>query len=82
MQADLNEIIRRALKYLVEGLAIAIAAYAIPSRQLKMEEVMMIAASGAATFAVLDMYSPEVAAGARKGAGFGIGAKHVGFRGV
>jgi hypothetical protein len=82
MQADLNEIIRRALKYLVEGLAIAIAAYAIPSRQLKMEEVMMIAASGAATFAVLDMYSPEVAAGARKGAGFGIGAKHVGFRGL
>jgi hypothetical protein len=82
MQADLNEIIRRALKYLVEGLAIAIAAYAIPSRQLKMEEVMMIAASGAATFAVLDMYSPEGAAGARKGAGFGIGAKHVGFRGL
>jgi hypothetical protein len=82
MNADLNEIVRRALKYLVEGLAIAIAAYSIPQRRLKMDEVLMIAASGAATFAILDMYSPEVASGARKGAGFGIGAKHVGFRGV
>jgi hypothetical protein len=82
MNVQVQEMVRRALKYLVEGLAIAIAAYSIPSRQLRMEEVMMIAAAGAATFAVLDMYSPEVAAGARAGAGFGIGAKHVGFRGV
>ena len=74
---DLNEIIRRALKYLIEGLAIAVAAIAIPKRQLKVEEIAMIAAAGASTFAILDLYAPEVASGARRGAGYAIGAKHV-----
>jgi cell division protein FtsW (lipid II flippase) len=75
---DMQEVIKRALKYFIEGLAIAIAAFAIPKRQLKMEEVAMIAMAGAATFAVLDMFAPEVASGARTGAGFAIGGKHAG----
>lgn len=76
---DMTQLVQRVMKYLIEGLAVAIAAVAIPKRQLAPREIAMIAAAGASMFAILDMYAPEVAAGARKGAGMGIGAKHVGY---
>ena len=38
-----NELIKRIIKYLVEGLMIAIAAYAIPKRSLNMEEIGLLA---------------------------------------
>ncbi len=78
---DLQEALRRAVKYLVEGAAVAVAAYYIPRKKMSLEEVAMIAVTGAATFAILDMYAPAVSDAARKGAGFGIGASHVGFKG-
>ena len=77
--ADLNELIKRAVKYLVEGLMVAIAAFVIPKQKLNVEEVVIIALSAAATFAVLDVFVPTMAASARGGAGFGIGANLVGF---
>ena len=40
---DLGELIRRVVKYLVEGIMVAIAAYAIPKRSLNLDEVMLIA---------------------------------------
>ena len=67
------------LKYLLEGLAVAAAAYFIPKRKTSVQEVAMIALTAAATFAVLDLFAPAVGSGARHGAGFGIGARHVGF---
>ena len=67
------------LKYILEGLAIAAAAYFIPRKSASLQEVAMIALTGAATFAVLDLFAPAVASGARLGAGFGVGANHVGF---
>ena len=76
---DLGELIRRAVKYLVEGLMVAIAAYAIPKKALNMEEVLLIALSAAATFSILDTYVPSMAVSARSGAGFGMGANLVGF---
>lgn len=66
------------LKYLLEGLAIAVACY-IVCKKTKVEEIFLIALSGAATFAVLDLLAPNVSDGARLGAGFGLGAQHVGF---
>lgn len=78
-ELDMTMLFQRVMKYMIEGLAVAIAAVAIPKRQLRTEEIAMISLAGAATFAVLDMYAPEVAAGARQGAGLGIGAKHVGY---
>lgn len=77
--ADLNELIKRAVKYLVEGLMVAIAAFVIPKQKLNVEEVVIIALSAAATFAVLDVFVPTMAASARGGAGFGIGANLVRF---
>jgi ABC-type Co2+ transport system permease subunit len=79
---DMGELLRRAVKYLIEGLMVSIAAYAIPKRgALKLEEVALIALSAAATFAILDTYVPSVGASARTGAGFGVGANLVGFPG-
>ena len=76
---DLGELLRRIVKYLVEGLMVAIAAYAIPKRSLNLDEVMLIALTAAATFSILDTYLPAVGVSARSGAGFGIGANLVGF---
>lgn len=77
---DLVEVMKRVVKYLVEGLAVALAAYYIPSgRRLPLQDVVMIAVSAAATFAILDMYVPSIAGATRTGAGFGIGANMTGF---
>lgn len=76
---DLEELVTRVIKYLVEGLMVALAAYAIPKRSLRLDEVALIALTAAATFAILDTYVPALAVGARSGAGAGIGFNLVGF---
>jgi hypothetical protein len=76
---DFGELIKRAIKYLVEGLMVAIAAFAIPKRSLNMDEVALISLTAAATFSILDTYVPTIALSARSGAGLGIGANLVGF---
>jgi len=78
---DLNELVKRIIKYLVEGLMVAIAAYAIPKRSLNLEEIALIALTAAATFSILDTYVPSMGVTARSGAGFGIGANLVKFPG-
>ena len=72
-----SELVKRAIKYIVEGIMVAIAAYAIPKKSLNIEEVVIIALTAAATFSVLDVFVPSMAASARGGAGFGIGARLV-----
>jgi len=78
---DLSELVKRIIKYLVEGLMVAIAAYAIPKRSLNLEEIALIALTAAATFSILDTYVPSMGVTARSGAGFGIGANLVRFPG-
>jgi ABC-type Co2+ transport system permease subunit len=77
--ANFSEFVKRAIKYIVEGLMVAVAAFVIPKQKLNIEEVVIIALSAAATFAVLDVFVPSMAASARGGAGFGIGANLVRF---
>ena len=79
MQVEISELLKRAVKYLVEGLMIAIAAMAIPKKTLQVEEIALLALTAAATFAILDTYLPSMAVSARTGAGFGIGGNLVGF---
>jgi hypothetical protein len=76
---NLREFMTRAIKYIFEGLMVAIAAYAIPAKALKVDEVCLIALTAAATFSILDAFLPSMATSARSGAGFGIGANLVGF---
>ena len=78
---DAREVMTRVLKYFIEGLVVAVAAYALPGKALKVVDVVSIGLVAAATFAVLDLFAPNssVASAARQGAGFGIGANLVGF---
>jgi len=78
---DITDIIKRIIKYFVEGLMVAIAAYAIPQKSLNLEEIFLIALIAAATFSILDTYIPSMGMTARTGAGFGIGANLVKFPG-
>jgi hypothetical protein len=79
MNPDLGELVKRAIKYLVEGLMVAIVAFVIPQKPLKFDEIAIIALMAAATFSILDTFVPTMGASARSGAGFGIGANLVGF---
>ena len=76
---DFGELIKRAIKYIIEGIMVAIAAYSIPKHRLNLEEVVIIGLTAAATFSVLDVFIPSMASSSRGGAGFGIGANLVGF---
>ena len=67
------------IKYLLEGLAVAIAAFYIPRRSVDLKEIALIALTAAAVFSILDQFSPPIGLGARQGAGFGIGLNQVGF---
>jgi ABC-type Co2+ transport system permease subunit len=78
---DITELIKRIVKYLIEGLMVSIAAFAIPKRSLNLEEIALIALTAAATFAILDTYIPSMGVSARTGAGFGIGSSLVGWPG-
>lgn len=69
--------VQSLVKYLLEGAAVAVAAYLIPKKTLNWEEIVVIALTAAAVFAVLDRFAPAIAAGARQGSGFGIGMNTV-----
>ena len=79
MNVDVNEFVKRVIKYIVEGLMVALAAYAIPKKSMNMDEIALLAMTAAATFSILDVFVPSLAVSARSGAGFGIGANLVGF---
>ena len=70
---DVSDLIKRVVKYLIEGLMVAIAAFAIPKRSLNLEEIALLALTAAATFAILDTYIPSMGVSARTGTGLGIG---------
>ena len=76
---DMKELIKRAIKYLVEGLMVAIAAFAIPQQSLKFDEIALIALTAAAVFSIFDLISPSISSGARQGIGLGAGFRIVGF---
>lgn len=79
ISVNMREMMTRVLKYLIEGVMVAVAAFFIPRKVMKLEEIAMIALTAAATFALLDMFAPSVGHSVRQGAGFGIGANLVGF---
>jgi len=81
MDFNIREILKRVIKYLVEGLIVAVACFAIPKQSLDIEEIALLALVAAATFSILDTYIPSMGETARSGAGFGIGANLVRFPG-
>ena len=41
MNFTMSELIKRAVKYLIEGLMVAIVAFVIPQKQLKFDEIVL-----------------------------------------
>ena len=77
-----TELLTRAVKYFLEGLAVAVAMVIIPRKVPQLEEIAVIATTSAVVFAILDLLSPSVGLTARQGAGFGLGAHIVKFPGA
>jgi|GWRWMinimDraft_5_1066013.scaffolds.fasta_scaffold11371_2 hypothetical protein len=61
------------VKYIIQGIAVAVAAYVIPNRRSNYREVLVISIVAALTFFTLDIFTDDVSKGAKFGAGFGIG---------
>lgn len=77
---SLQNLIVKIIKYIIEGLAVAVAAYYIPRTKMDLQDIAVIGVTAAAIFAILDIYSPSTGEAVRFGAGFGIGANTVGFK--
>ena len=75
----MQEIITRIMKYIIEGLAVALVAYLLPSKSLPSEEIILLALSAAAIFSILDLLAPSISSTVRGGVGYGLGFRLAGF---
>ena len=87
MSLNPSELIQKAIKYLIEGIVVALACFFVSygsgkKSSLNLEEILIVALTASATFSILDTYIPTMGVSARSGAGFGIGANLVGFPGM
>lgn len=76
---DFGELVKRAIKYLVEGFVVAIVAILVPRKPLNAEEIIIISLTAAAVFAILDVFIPSMGSSVRQGAGLGLGFNLVKF---
>lgn len=67
-----SDSIKTFTKYIVEGLAVAVAAHLL-GKSATVNEAIMLGFVAATTFLILDRMAPSVANGARLGAGMGLG---------
>lgn len=69
-----------ALKWLIEGFAVAVAMVLVARKSSpNWSEIIAVATTAALVFAVLDVLAPSIGDSTRAGAGFGLGARLVGF---
>ena len=78
-QIDFMEVLSLLIKYMAEGLVVAIAAYTLPSQEIAGSDIVQISMIAMCTFSILDFFAPRMSKAARMGAGAGIGANLVGF---
>jgi len=76
---DVWEALTRLIKYMFEGLAVAVVAYILPKSKLQPSEIMFLALTAACVFSILDLLAPAISGGARQGVGMGVGFNLVGF---
>jgi len=76
---DVWEALTRLIKYMFEGLAVAVVAYILPKSKLQPSEIMFLALTAACVFSILDLLAPAISGGARQGVGMGVGFKLAGF---
>jgi hypothetical protein len=73
MNISTEPLSKSILKYTLQGLAVALSISYIPSGEIDRSEIVSIALTAAAVYALLDTFFPSVAKYARKGTGFFIG---------
>jgi hypothetical protein len=73
-----TELLTRAVKYFLEGLAVAVAMTIIPRKTPQLEEIAVVATTAAVVFAILDLLSPSVGLTSRQGAGLALGSQLAG----
>jgi|TARA_B110000305_G_C18837429_1_gene358551 hypothetical protein len=78
---DARELCKRVVKYVLEGLVVAIAAILLPKTKPDFEAVIALALVAASTFAIVDTMMPSLSTPLNMGVGFGIGANLVNFPG-
>ena len=76
---DARELCKRVVKYVLEGLVVAIAAILLPKNKPDFEAVIALALVAASTFAIVDTMMPSLSTPLNMGVGFGIGANLVNF---
>ncbi len=76
------ELASRAIKYFLEGLAVAVAMVIIPRKVPNVEEILTVSVVAAVVFAILDLLSPSVGLTSRQGAGLALGSQLAGGFGV
>lgn len=74
---DTNEIIKKLVKYLIEGFVIVLVLRWLPKNNLNFNEIATITLTITATLIMLDSYSPTVSTGYRNGIGLALGAKTI-----
>jgi hypothetical protein len=79
MTFDFAELVKRVIKYLIEGAAVGIVSILIPKKALNLEEVFIIALTAACVLSILDVFVPAAGSTVRAGVGYGAGASLVGF---
>lgn len=83
IETNPREIVAKLLKYILEGLAVAIAAFWIPQftggAKMANEAVLTLAITASCMLAVLDVFAPSIGKSFRLGSGFGIGSNLVKF---
>jgi hypothetical protein len=73
-----SELLTRAIKYFLEGLAVAVAMVIIPRKVPNVEEIVVVATVAAVVFAILDLLSPSIGLTSRQGVGLSIGTQLAG----
>jgi hypothetical protein len=84
---DAKEMGKKMLKYIIEGLVVAVAAWVMPGKKSNPVDVLCLGLVAAATFSLLDLLDDKTeytgghnyGGAVRSGAGMGIGANLVGF---
>ena len=73
-----SELVTRAIKYFLEGLAVAVAMTIIPKKVPNVEEIVTVAVVAAVVFAILDLLFPSIGLTSRQGAGLALGSQLAG----
>lgn len=76
---DTQEMLTRLVKYLVEGLVVAIVSYLLPGHKLTGYDITLLALVAASVFSILDLLAPSISASTRTGVGLGAGFGLIGF---